>query len=475
MMMSLMRQGVLLNRAAIAARAGLCFKLSVSFFLIAAAGTAAAQANLRAAVEKAVAANKKGAEIGIHLVDLEAGKEIYNFQASLPLKPASTLKIVVSAAALARLGPDYRFETKWAFDNKNNLYINGGGDPSLTTESLWLLARKIKKSGPARINQIILDSSAFKDPSSREGQRSYMTGSSALSFNHNSLAVEICPGKPGQPAKVSPDPWEVPVQLINEVKTVGVGSTSLNVSEVRQRDKEIVFKVVGKIHSADSCSAIYRSVENPPFYFAATLQRFLDYVGIDVASPFKLGAFPRGVKYNSHPSEPLSLIIRGLNHYSTNFIAEQLLYALGANREHSGFDRDKGLAVLEDYLKKLKIDQRSFSLHDASGLSHSNRLSAAALTTILSDAYGDPRISGDFIASLAVGGASGTLKKRYRFLPKGTLRAKTGSLNGVTTLAGYFFPLNGKRYAFAIIQNKVSVKDNAVKLEEAVIRALANS
>ncbi len=415
------------------------------------------------------------AKISFKLVDLDNSKTIYAKNTDQLFKPASVMKILTSVTALEVFGPEYMFKTLFLILKGSNgvkLYVQGLGDPSLTTEFLWIAARKIKKLGITKIKQIVIDETAFIDPPTRQGQRSYMTGSSALAFNFNSIMIDVCPGTVGQPGLVTTDPWEMPVKIVNMVKSVSKGSTSISVEETRSSTKNHMhqYAVKGLINIKGTCKTINRSIENPGTYFAYVLEGFLKYLGISTEDGFVDGKFPQGQPANFEQTTfPLSYVIKGLNHYSTNFIAEQLLYQLGGYDNGRKFDRLIGIEKISSFLEGFGFKKNDFVILDGSGLSHDNRISTNILIKLLTYAYQNKELRNEFIASLPVAGKTGTVKKRKFDTNNVVIRAKTGSIDGVSSLAGYIFTSTGKNLAFAILQNNISSVEKAHQTEERLV------
>lgn len=439
-------------------------------------------AELRSKLDSIVSKDTN-ATLSIHVLDLNSGREIYQKNGSTLLKPASTLKILSTITALKELGGSFLFSTPFKITSSKqkdsfNVHVKGVGDPFLTTEFLWIAARKIKKYGVNNIDQILIDDSAFVDPPVRQGQRAYMTGASAMSFNFNSLSIEVCPGEAGEKAFVSSDPWEVPVEIISNVKTITSGEGAVEVEESAPSSKNFLTKYVvkGSINFREPCRVISRSMTEPAKYFAYTLEAFLKYLGIKINRGFDFAAYPESeARSFKLPTYPVAHVIKSLNHYSTNFIAEQLLYTLGADEDFKTFDRLRGLKKMEATLEAAGVERGEYSLQDGSGLSHENRVSSSTLTALLAYAYRQDALKSDFIASLPTAGVSGTMKKRTFDTSNAFIRAKTGSLDAVNTLAGYVFTKKQKQYAFAILQNNVKSKDKAWNLEEKIVDTIANN
>ena len=418
-------------------------------------------------------------ELGLKIIELPSRQPVFQSSSNSPMKPASVMKLATSYTALDKLGPEYQFTTDLYGSVSSNgeiptLYVVGGGDPTLTTESVWVIARALKRRGVKKVGRLSLDSFYFLDPKRRKGQRAYEAGSSALSFNYNSLLFELCPGSSGSNVNIGIDPWEYPTELRGAITSTSKGYNSYRIDEQSKLSGERtpVYNLKGNLrtNSKGKCLPVYRSVDDPVKYFASVFRGHLESVGIQVGEGMQRKGYDgSGQLLYSHRSKPLAQIVHSLNHYSNNFIAEQLVGILDPKKELK--ERTKGLREIGITLERLGISPSSISVIDGSGLSHSNRLSAAGLVTLLEAAYENEKIWPEFVTSLSIGGKTGTLKDRQ--LGGGTVRAKTGTLDGVTSLAGYLWGKGDKLYAFAILQNGVRSKAKAHQLERKVLTALA--
>lgn len=414
---------------------------------------------------------------GISIVNLEYPGDGFEHDAAMPLKPASVLKIAVSAAALHELGPEHRFETEFLADRAAGasvltvLYVRGGGDPALTSEELWKIARHLRAIGIERIERVVLDQGRFVSAGTRHGQRAYQTGASALALNHNSIGFEICPAMPGKGAFVTLVPREAEAILKGEIRTVSRGGGSFSVNEENSQYPPL-YRLAGEINLADGCSTVYRSVNDPLAYFARVFAAFLSASGIHVSGRIEAGVTaPSARLVYRYQSPPLKRIVQDLNHFSTNFTGEQLLYALG-RMEDGRFDHELGISRVEGYLTGLGVPPSEYRIVDGSGLSHDNRLSARAVSRVLAAVLEEESVRPEFEDSLSVAGRSGTLRKRDFGGPEIQFRGKTGTLNGVSALAGYLITAGKKRVALAILINDTSSLDSALALENELVRAL---
>lgn len=390
-----------------------------------------------------------------------------------PLIPASVTKLVTAAAVLRHIPLGTRFDTRLMSAAPledgilaGDLVLEGRGDPSLVSETLWLLANELASTGVRVVEgDLVVDDSYFDDiylDASRDTRRSdhaYDAPIGALSFNWNAVALTVSPGPvPGSPAQVQVEPESPYVQVRNSAVTVaGQGIDRLVVSRLPGRGGEGDTLVVsGEIGIAANPFEGYRNITDPARWSGENLRSYLAYRGIDVRGQVHKGLTPVGSRMLAQvQGRPVEQLVRDMNKISSNFIAEMLTKQLAARRHpDTPATLSAGTAVLEAYLAGLDIDLSEFTLKNPSGLTRLNRLSAASLVALLDDMASDFRLAPEFLASLPVAGIDGTLETRMTDTPaQGWLRAKTGYIEGVVSLAGYAGSPGGERYTFAFIYN----------------------
>lgn len=416
---------------------------------------------------------------GVVVFDVRSGERIFAVHDRTPLKPASVLKILTALAALEHIGPYERIRTEVRGEGVqgsavDRLILKGFGDPSLVQEDLWLIARKLFLRGVRKVGVLAVDDSVFVDPAPRRGQRAYQAGASALSLNYNSLFLEACPVAGQQRAIVTHEPHEFPVKLQGEISLSQKKSSTYRIDELNSDSTglPIVYQLSGVLQRRAGCQSIARSVPTPTLYAGHVFRGFLQKEGIKVLGAVEKRVTADGAAViHTHYSEPLIDTVRLLNTYSNNMIAEQLVMLLGETAEDR-YERTKGLEVLSTFLAKRGVPPSEYTLIDGSGLSHQNRLSADALAVVLREALTREELHVEFASSLPVDSESGTLRKKSY---PGILRAKTGTLDGVTSLAGSLQNTRGREIGFVIIQNKVRSRDAATKLEKRIIQTLRDS
>ncbi len=416
------------------------------------------------------------ADVALQVVSLRTGEEVYGYQADRGMVPASTMKIVTAAGALRTLGPSYRFTTRVLTDGElrpdgvldGNLYVQGGGDPTLVIEKLWKLVYDLRLNGVSRIEGDVIFDDTFLDrawatagwdkPRDVARGPSYFAHVGALALNFDTVAVVVRPGpEAGDPASVVLE-TEAPgvVQIDNRVTTRSSGRRTVKL-EREVTGRSMVLVLTGSVPLSARAVRYYRTVPDPTAYFTAAFASQLRSQGIAVGGSFVDGEVPEGsLELLSLKSPPLAAILMDMNKYSSNFIAEQVLKTMGAEVTGEQGSTAGGLAVLEDYLVSLGIPREEFKLVNGSGLTRTARLRPTHLTAVLADMAGDPRVGHEFMASLAIGGRDGTLWARFTEDDEvDRVRGKTGTLDGVHCLAGTVEAADGELYAFAYLVNEL--------------------
>lgn len=427
--------------------------------------------------------------IGLQVVNTRTGEEAFGWQADRPMQPASVMKLLTTAAALRSLGPAWRFTTAFLTDEdakitpegvlEGNLYVWGGGDPTLVVEKLWRMVADLQLAGVKSISgNVVFDDSFFADSAIIPGWNkdvdiqngpSYFAPLSALSVNYNTACLVIGPGTAvGQPARVQLDTPVDVIEIENLVSTSRAGGRRwLRVD--RELDPEdptrLKFTVRGEIPLDAAVEREYRTVADPLAHFVSVFRGVMDERKIKVKGRFVQGVAPKDTRRLVRlDSPPLATILADMNKHSSNFMAEQVLRAVGATVRGAPGTTAKGVSVIQDYLVSLGLPPESFKLVNGSGLSREITLPPSVITAVILDMYGDHKVGYEFMSSLAIGGVDGTLWARFRDEDKaGRLRGKTGSLNGVFCLAGIVEGGDGEVYAFALLANDLGSSSWPVK------------
>lgn len=453
-------------------------------------GLASAQA-LPPEVVQALARAKVPLEaLSVLVVDAEGkAPPRLSHRATVPVNPASVMKLVTTYAALDLLGPGHTWRTPVFVEGAvregtlyGNLYIKGSGDPKLVAERLWLLLRRVQGLGIKNIaGDIVLDRSAFEvapvDAASFDGEplRPYNATPEALLVNYKSVAMTFVPDRTANIATVQFEPPLAGVEFqkslpLSPEKRNGNGNGNGGADCGDYRAKLLAdFSSPQRISFAGSypasCGEKVWSVAymEPQSYSARVLQGLWREMGGQLSGTVREGRVPElssaggkvrlPVAFES-VSPALAEVVRDINKHSNNVMAQQLFLTLSLNgAAHNG--EAATLAKSQEVVRQWWTERISRddvpSVGNGSGLSREDRISAQALASLLQNAYRSPLMP-ELMASLPITGVDGTLKNR-RSVAQSSAHLKTGSLRDVTAVAGYVHGASGKRYALVAIVN----------------------
>lgn len=415
----------------------------------------------------------KHATVGIHIINLESGNELYRFNSDKLMIPASTMKLVTSAAALKILGPDYRFQTKIGYTGnitnltlEGDLVIIGGGDPALGSHYFmdhyfhphfldsWV--QQIKSAGIKNVKgNLFLDVSFYdteKIPSTwvwEDMGNYYGAGASALSVYDNLFRITFrSPALPDQPTEITAIYPRVPgISFQNEVLSSNVNRDRAYVFGSPFDGKRVIRGTIPKNRTAFTIKA---SNPFPGKLLEIDFLKHLNENGIFISGKLSTNKSDNNAFQTLfiQESPPLDEIIRVLNVESVNLFAEHLVKQIAAETNGKG-SRKVGLKIINDFYHQIGLDTMQLIMEDGSGLSHFNLATPQFFTGLLSYM----KSSEEFKKSLPTAG-EGTL---YRFssteFPAKTLMAKSGSMTRVRCYSGYLNTNQGKQLAFSIMFN----------------------
>lgn len=474
-----------------------CFvNLLFSPFAVAAKPDDVWQKEVKSKLEAEIKKSKaKESDFGILVKTGEGENEtiVHALNADRPMSPASVTKIATGAAALAIFPPGYKFKTKLASNAaiekgvlKGDLYLIGDGDPSFVAETMWFLVNAFGRNKIKSIEgNIIVDDTKFDnlryDPSRSPERvdRAYDAPVGAMSFNWNSVNIFIRPGKSsGDEAAVFADPENEYIRLIGKVSTTS-GSSKDDVKVSRVETKDFwgdVISVGGKIGSGLKETPIFKSISSPDLWSGGNLKAFLAQRGIETKGKVTTGKAPDSVRTLAEAEgSTIERILADMNKFSNNFVAEMIAKNISAKRKPPGTIAD-GMKAVEEYLASLKIPKEQYNLLNPSGLSRENKISATALTRVLEEMKHNFQYQPEFLASLPIAGVDGTLKNRMRNASASRwVRAKTGSINNVVSLAGYAGRKDGQVLTFSFIYNGPIAEDQMRNLFDKMATIMVNA
>ncbi len=385
-------------------------------------------------------------------------KVVESINSKVLKSPASVSKLLTTYAVLQKLPLGFKFKTQLFLLNET-LYIKGSGDPTFVSEKMWFLVNELVRSKIIAIKDIVVDDSLFDSvrfDESREStrvDRAYDAPVGAMSFNWNAINIFIRPNLDDEKGSVFLDPVTDYYQLQNLTKTV-TGEVKKDLfAAVSNAEKTIT--VSGQINKNSLEKVIYKSIDDPGLWTAHQLKSFLMQREIKVTGKIRRDDTPaNAVLVASSESKSLAEILADMNKFSNNFVAEMLTKTLAAQEMKHGATLKKGVEVIRQELKNLGLTAADFVVMNPSGLTLENRLSAYAGNEILSALKNDFRTYSLVLESLPIAGIDGTLKKRMKnSVAEGWVRAKTGYIDTVVSLAGYAGRKNGDIYTFTFLYN----------------------
>jgi D-alanyl-D-alanine carboxypeptidase/D-alanyl-D-alanine-endopeptidase (penicillin-binding protein 4) len=457
------------------------------------AQTATTGAALPATVHSALKSAKIGNDAMSVVILPLSGPGIETFiNSDISVNPASTMKLITTFAALELLGPTYQWRTEFYTDGQlkdgvlnGNLYLKGGGDPKLNMERLWLLLRDLKNNGVRQVTgDLILDRSYFKHPQLKafnddgdDPHKPYLVGPDSLLVNLKS--VRMIARNDGGQVQVTTEPPLEGVRIDNRMSSLPAGKCS-EWPEIRYNpvsDYEgVTIVATGKLQ--EGCNAqTYMALLDHPGYTAAAVRGLWRELGGTLLGRDRLATVPKGSRLLARATSPdLVEVIRDINKYSNNTMAQQLFLSIGA-RHRTDADADDSKAaqrVIRDWLARKGITAPRLVMENGSGLSRDERVSPREMALILRAAWRSP-YAAEFISSLPLAGMDGTMRKRLRTTEmQGQAHIKTGTLNNVRAIAGFSRDRNGNTWAVVAILNHPRPWGAATTLDEVLIDLYRN-
>jgi D-alanyl-D-alanine carboxypeptidase/D-alanyl-D-alanine-endopeptidase (penicillin-binding protein 4) len=407
---------------------------------------------------------------GIVIVDLHTGRPVYRLNAGKLFQPASNAKVLSTALALDRLGPDYTFETAVRMEGRD-LVLVGGGDPTLSGRvmpydakakpgdplvPLDQLADAVAAAGVRVIDgDIIGDDTAYVwEPyppgwTSDDATWEYGAPVSALVVNDNSFRLIV---RPGAGLMLSP---AVEYFHINNRVTAAPGPAKIDIA----RDGREI-SITGSVPLNPAGVPQLLAVDDPALYAAWVFRDLLTRRGVTVRGrpvarhrfPGELPRASAGQLITRRQSAPLVEVLEVIDKVSQNLQAEIVLREIARVRRGDG-TRELGLEELSAFLAEAGSKPEEHHIVDGSGLSRLNRVAPQTIMNVLLRMYRSPHRQ-SWIRLMPVGGEDGTLASRFGGTPAaGRVHAKTGTIHYVSGLSGYAHAFNNRWYAFSILAN----------------------
>ncbi len=426
-------------------------------------------AEMPEAVRGALARSKvPESSVALLVAPVEGGEALLAHNATAPMNPASVMKLVTSYAALDLLGPAFTFKTDVLATGEvasgvlaGDLYVRGGGDPKLTYERLWQLARQLRARGVREIRgDIVVDRRYFApvphDPArfDQDPRRAYNVGADALLANFQAVEFRFVPGREGVRVIGTPDLPNVEIASRIQPTAEACGSWRQGLKhEVHENGLLATVLFSGRYPVACGEKSWSLAVLEGPRFTEGLLRWVWSEAGGVLRGKVRDGATPAEARLlYRHESEPLAALVRDMNKYSNNVMARHLYLALSAERSAVPGDAKASDRVLREWLRARDIAAPELVLENGSGLSRDERASASTLAAVLRSAWRSA-VMPELAASLPVYAVDGTLKSRPGLGPAAAAHLKGGTLTGVQAIGGYVLDRNARRWVVVMIVN----------------------
>ena len=418
-----------------------------------------------------------GAKVGIYAVEYPSGRLVYQRDQDAPLQPASVVKVLTAAAFVEGVGGDHRFTTRLVTDDAS-LWLVGGGDPGLDIGDLKALAKKAAEGGVTAVQRVFVDASLFDAQNlpphydTKNTDAAYRPSVGAAAVNDGAMLIKITPGtRIGGGVLVETIPQTDYFIVDNTAVTTEDDRGDLEVRVRASRGRAGVY-VRGSLSADSKGVTVSRRVPDPNLLSGWLLVRELKAEGIRITERAPALAPAPGVAkvLGSVRSNRVRSDVSRMVKRSNNFVAEQLLKNLGVDCSPRSWNCS--IKRFRELVRRIGLRSGAFRLENGSGLYDANRLSPHQLVRFYLEAANRASIAPVLLDAFAVAGEAGTLYRRLREV-KGRVRGKTGTLDGVSAIAGRADLSHGRRLWFAILINDAKAPVSKLRsLQDKMILAL---
>lgn len=452
--------------------------------------------------------------VGVKITSLATGKVVFEQNAEKYFMPASNMKNYTVAAALDRLGPEYRIVTSiYATAPQNSdgvingdLTVFGRGDVSISTrftgsedpmKSIDPIVDKIIAAGIKKVTgSIVGDDSFFRGYAVPQGwewddlQWSYGAEVSALPVNDSVISVSVVPGPQGYTCTVKIVPFNPVMRVVNQCVTAATGSR--RTLRIHKKLDQNVLEITGSLPVGDNGFSGSVSVTRPAELFAALLRQRLIERGVSVEGGHKYekrpdGTLPAGIEILKIESSPLASIAAHTMKPSQNMYTETLLWTLGELERNASIapgggvatsnsdSAELGIAYVKKFLTGIGVAPDGIIQYDGSGLSRHNLITPSSVVQLYTYMAKQSRYSQAWRDSLTIGGVDGTLRNRFRGTrANNNVRGKTGTIDQVSALSGYVKTAAGEELVFSMVVNGVPQTSTRTGILDEMVNHLAN-
>ena len=442
-------------------------------WLVLFAGLASAQPTLPPEVARALAgARIPQSGVAIVVQEVGASRPALALNEGASMNPASVMKLVTTYGALELLGPAYRWKTEAlaaaevrAGVLEGDLYLRGGGDPKLDFEAFWMLLRALRGKGLREIRgDLVLDRSFFEggsgDPARFDGDpfRPYNVLADALLVNYRSVRFAFAPDPEHGGVRLYVEPRPPALEVANLLRLAegpcpeGRAFRDLLKATFEPARQRVAF--AGQYPASCGEKELNVALLEPNDQVGGTLRQLWAEMGGSWQGTVREGVAPPLARpLLVQESAPLGEIVRDINKFSNNVMARQLYLTLAAELGGAPAQPENAYRAVRQWLAAKNIPAAELVMENGSGLSRNERISAATLAAVLQAAWRSALMP-EFVASLPVVAADGTMRRRLRGDPlAGNAHIKTGLLSDARAIAGYVQDRDGRRHVVVMIVN----------------------
>lgn len=430
------------------------------------------------------------------------GNEVVNIKGGMPVMPASNQKLLTTGSALRVLGPTFAFQTK-LLRSGDRLTVLGDGDPAfgdpdllkqmtytaadgtvqqgMTVDALLALwTHAAKAAGVTQVRELVIDDRVFDRATCHADwpvdqlHEAYCAEVSGVNFHVNRLDFWAVPSPRG--AEITRT--EPACAFVGIRNATTPGKTKDDAIWIQREVDSNNFTIRGFLRKPLT-APVGVTVDSPAMFFGNLLAERLRTAGVQVGAVRLADANdPPAAGETVGPvfQTPIRTAITQCNVESQNMYAESLLKRVGHAATGQPGSWNNGTETMERLVSARVGGAAGLDAADGSGLSRENRVTTSVMTAWVSDLLHDPALAETFLNSLAVGGRSGTVHKRFRDVDPAvaTVRCKTGYIDGVCSLSGVVDCTNGHRPVFSVICNGFEGDGvgRAKQLQEAVVKAV---
>lgn len=442
-------------------------------------------------LDRMVSRANPSVHIGVFVQSLSTGQIYYSKNANTFFAPASVQKLFTVTAALKNLGPDYHFPTRLYTNGsisqgvlRGDLIFQFSGDPSLTRSNLVDFVKKLKAMGINRISgNVIVDNKAFAHTPYPPGWKwddlsfDFAAPLNTVIIDRNRFGLGFVPNRVGEKVTLVPHLPMGTATFINQTTTTRYPKRNCPLTIFSNEDNQYLIRGCMPRNARKQGRSL--AIRNMEMFTNALIRELLREHDIAFhGTIYDAKAPANSTLITEHLSAPLSQVIVHLLKRSDNLYADALLKKLGEQYRHGSGSWQDGVAAVKSVMStNVGIDPNHVHLNDGAGLSSYNAITPRSISQLLSYIDREPMLRETLIPALPIAGVDGTLRFRMPDLGRSKLvHAKTGSMKGVSSLAGFVQTRTHGLMSFVIMINNIPANRGPyIWLENRICEYLARS